>query len=134
MAKTKSKAAPPAASPPPAPEPEPHPGDLFAVEPFLFGILSMGIVNGIFSPMTGLLVILNPLWYPSNFFPASPAFVGMFASLIVSTMSIMIAGIPAAIYERVFGKRRTTVYSLWIWIACLSVVSMPAVVRAIGLL
>jgi hypothetical protein len=128
--KTRPSPAPPAAAPPP----EPHPGDLFAVEPFLFGILALGIVNGIFSPMTGLLFILNPLWYPTNFLPASPAFVGMFASLIVSTMSIMIAGIPAAIYERFFAKGRTNVFSLWIWIACLAVVSMPAAVRAIGLL
>lgn len=136
MAKSKPKPPPPPAPPSAArsaPDPQ-HPGDLFAVEPFLFGILALGIVNGIFSPMTGMMFILNPLWYPSNFLPSSPAFVGMFASLIVSTMSIMLAGIPAALYERFFGKGRTTVHSLWIWIACLAVVSMPAAVRAIGLL
>ena len=42
----------------------------------------------------------------------------MFASLMVSTATIILGGIPAAIYERFIGaKDDSTEASLWIWLA-----------------
>jgi hypothetical protein len=33
-------------------------------EPFLFGILGLGILNGIFSPFTGFVFLVHAFWYP----------------------------------------------------------------------
>ena len=41
-----------------------------------------------------------------------------FSSLMVSTGTIILAGIPAALYERFRGlKEDSNVVSLWIWLA-----------------
>jgi hypothetical protein len=101
-------------------------------EPFLFGILALGIVNGIFSPALTFVFLVNSLWYPSQFLPHSTAFVMMFASLITSTLTIMLAGVPAALYERFFNRGRTNEVSLWIWVSALAVMSVPAVLRALS--
>lgn len=119
---------------PPKPQGPESETDFAIAEPFLFGILALGIVNGLFSPLLGLAVILNPLWYPSGFLPGSMSFLMLFASLVVSTLTIMAAGVPAALYERFFNKGKTNDVSLWIWISVLAVITMPAAVRAIAAL
>jgi hypothetical protein len=51
----------------------------------------------------------------------------MFASLMVSTATIILAGIPAAIYERFIGaKEDSTDGSLWIWLAGTGLLTLPA--------
>ena len=52
----------------------------------------------------------------------------MFASLMVSTATIILGGIPAAIYERVIGaKDDSTEVSLWIWLAGTALLTLPAI-------
>jgi hypothetical protein len=52
----------------------------------------------------------------------------MFASLMVSTATIILGGIPAAIYERVTGaKDDSTEVSLWIWLAGTALLTLPAI-------
>ena len=52
----------------------------------------------------------------------------MFASLMVSTATIILAGIPAAIYERLIGaKDNSTIASLWIWLAGTAILTLPAI-------
>ena len=50
----------------------------------------------------------------------------MFASLMVSTATIILGGIPAAIYERVTGASESTDVSLWIWLAATALLALPA--------
>ena len=50
----------------------------------------------------------------------------MFASLMVSTATIILGGIPAAIYERVTGATESTTVSLWIWLAGTAILALPA--------
>jgi hypothetical protein len=51
----------------------------------------------------------------------------MFSSLMVSTATIIIGGIPAAIYERVIGaKDDSTEGSLWVWLAGTAILTLPA--------
>ena len=46
---------------------------------------------------------------------------------MVSTATIILAGIPAAIYERFVGaKDNSTVVSLWIWLAGTAILALPA--------
>jgi len=126
-------------APAPAPRPEPAPAgppesDTTApvAEPFLFGIVALGIVNGIFSPLIAVVFWTHALWYPSTFLPNSIPFIMLFASLITSTLTIMAAGVPAALYERFVNRGRTNDVSLWIWVSVLAFMSVPAVLRAIG--
>jgi len=50
----------------------------------------------------------------------------MFASLMVSTATIILGGIPAAIYERVTGASESGNVSLWIWLAGTAILALPA--------
>jgi hypothetical protein len=50
-----------------------------------------------------------------------------FASLMLSTLTIILAGIPAAIFERFVGaKDDSTVTSMWIWVAGTLFLALPA--------
>jgi hypothetical protein len=47
---------------------------------------------------------------------------------MVSTATIIIAGIPAALYERFAGvKDDSTPVSLWIWLAGTALLTLPAI-------
>jgi hypothetical protein len=49
------------------------------------------------------------------------------ASLMLSTATIIVAGIPAAIYERYIGATDdSTEISLWIWLAGTGILALPA--------
>jgi hypothetical protein len=51
----------------------------------------------------------------------------MFSSLMVSTATIIVGGIPAALYERYAGAREdSTEGSLWIWLAGTAILTIPA--------
>ena len=95
---------------------------------YYVGIAFFGMVNGLFNQLW-LLFALIPmkLLAPALFF-GSVSLTLMFASLMVSTATIIIAGIPAAIYERVVGARDdSTPTSLWIWLAGTGILTIPAV-------
>lgn len=104
-----------------------------STQSFYSALLAFAIVNGIFSPATAMAFLLHPLWYP----PIAPFYlpiVFMISSLIVATSTIMLAGVPAAIYEHLSGRRTENRVSAWIWLAGTALLSLPAVVRAFGAL
>lgn len=98
---------------------------------YLYGLLGLAILNGIFSPARTFVFVFHSVWYPA-ILPASLPFVLMFSSLITATLTLMVAGVPAALYERFIGRGRTDQVSLWIWLSTLAVLSVPAVVAALG--
>ena len=56
------------------------------------------------------------------------ALIVLFASLMLSTATLIVAGIPAALYERYLGANAdSTDASLWIWLAGTAILSIPAV-------
>jgi hypothetical protein len=47
---------------------------------------------------------------------------------MLSTATLILGGIPAAIYERLIGRHgRLTEASLWIWLAGTAILAIPAV-------
>ena len=46
---------------------------------------------------------------------------------MVSTATIILAGIPAALYERFAGAKDSTPVSLWIWLAGTAILTLPAI-------
>lgn len=98
--------------------------------PFIVALMAVGMLNGIFSPffvITSQVMItaIMPL-----LILAGPRVTAFLASLIAATATIMLAGVPAALFERVTGRRETDTTSYAIWLAAAVVISLPALLRA----
>jgi hypothetical protein len=94
---------------------------------YYIGIAFFGMINGLFNQVA-LWFALIPMQIlaPALLFGSVPLTL-MFASLMVSTATIILAGIPAAIYERFIGaKEDSTDGSLWIWLAGTGLLTLPA--------
>ena len=50
----------------------------------------------------------------------------------IAVMTLLIAGIPAAIYERIRGLKTSTPVSLGIWLVATILLSLPTIMRAMG--
>jgi hypothetical protein len=99
----------------------------------LVPIIGLAILNGLFSPVLAIVFALQGLWYPF-FLPASLPIVFALSSLIVSTMTLMLGGVPAAIYERVSGRRSDFMSGL-IWLIAVAALTFPAtgnIMKALG--
>jgi len=96
---------------------------------YFVGIAFFGMVNGLFNQVALLFALIHMqvlVLAPALLF-GSTSLTLMFSSLMVSTATIILAGIPAAIYERVIGaKDDSTVTSLWIWLAGTAILTLPA--------
>lgn len=88
-------------------------------------ILGIAMLNGLFSPGLLIFLALAGIWYPW-FLPASPSLLFFFSSLLVATFTLMISGVPAAIYERLSGQTSSTYVSMGIWLAGAVILTMPA--------
>lgn len=100
----------------------------------LVPIMAVAIVNGIFSPWLLAIFVLYPIWYPA-WLPQYAQLVYMASALILSTLTIMVSGVPAAIHERISGGANPALTtSLWLAGALvLTVPALPNVMLALGL-
>lgn len=98
-------------------------------------IVGLAILNGIFSPLLIMVFALQGIWYPF-FLPPMLPLVFMLSSLILATMTLMIAGVPAALYERFAGGGTSTYMSGLIWLGGVLLLTLPAIpniLKAVGL-
>ncbi|MGA7486237.1 MAG: hypothetical protein WBW74_04755 [Xanthobacteraceae bacterium] len=94
---------------------------------YYIGIAFFGMVNGLFNQTWLLFALIHAQILSPALLFGSVGLTLMFASLMVSTATIILAGIPAAIYERVVGaKDDSTGVSLWIWLAGSGLLALPA--------
>ena len=85
---------------------------------YYIGIAFFGMINGLFNQVWLLFALIHVQVLAPALFFGSVSLTLMFASLMVSTATIILGGIPAAIYERFAGaKDDSTETSLWIWLA-----------------
>jgi hypothetical protein len=93
---------------------------------YFVGIAFFGMINGVFNQLWLIFALLyvQPLAGPLLF--GSLSLTLMFASLMVSTATIILGGIPAAIYERVTSASESNNVSLWIWLAGTAILALPA--------
>jgi hypothetical protein len=93
---------------------------------YYIGLAFFGMINGIFNPLMPIAYVLSKvLMYVPLF--GSETLIFYFASLMLSTATIILGGIPAAIYEHLTGaKEDSTTVSLWIWLAATAVLALPA--------
>jgi hypothetical protein len=96
-------------------------------------VMALAIVNGIFSPWVLAIFVFYPVWYPS-WAPPYTQIVYMLSALILSTLTVMVSGVPAALYQRLSSAPGSAIQGL-IWIAgaiMLTLPALPNVLRALG--
>jgi hypothetical protein len=95
---------------------------------YYIGIAFFGMINGLFNQtLVPLGYIFVKVLAPALLFGSEPLTL-LLASLMVSTATIIIAGIPAAIYERFVGAEDdSTEASLWMWLAGTALLTLPAI-------
>jgi hypothetical protein len=95
---------------------------------YYIAIAFFGMVNGIFNQLFLLFALIHvQILAPALLF-GSTGLTLMFSSLMVSTATIILGGIPAAIYERYAGATEdSTEVSLWIWLAGTALLTLPAI-------
>jgi hypothetical protein len=95
---------------------------------YYIAIAFFGMINGLFNQTWLVFALIHmKILAPALLFGSVPLTL-MFASLMVSTATIILAGIPASIYERLTGaKDDSTDASLWIWLAGTALLTLPAI-------
>jgi hypothetical protein len=95
---------------------------------YYIGIAAFGMINGLFNQaLLPTAYVFVKVLAPALLF-GSESLTLMFASLMVSTGTLIVAGIPAALYERFIGaKDDSTEASLWIWLAGTGLLTTPAI-------
>jgi hypothetical protein len=97
---------------------------------FFIGAVAIALYNGLFSPFTFIVLQWAPAWMP-GFVPFSVSTALYGASLIVSTTTLLLAGVPAALYERWRGSGSTPASCL-IWLIGAILLTIPAALATLG--
>jgi hypothetical protein len=92
----------------------------------LVGIAGFSLVNGMhvspwFDPV---YILLRP--FTPTLIVSSPLLTFYFTSLFLGVMSVALAGVPAAIFERMTGRKESDTTSLLIWLAFVLMLAIPA--------
>jgi hypothetical protein len=95
--------------------------------------VGLAVVNGL--PVTPFFDSISYILY---LFTRSSSFIGADAlfyatSAAIAVMTLLIGGIPAAIYERIRGLQESTPVSLGIWMAATALLALPALRSVTGL-
>jgi len=94
---------------------------------YFIGIAFFGMINGMFHPLRVFTFVVTNYFMSFPLF-GSPSLILFFSALMLSTATVILGGIPAALYERLAGiKDDSNVVSLWIWLACTGILTIPAV-------
>ncbi len=85
---------------------------------YYIGIAFFGMINGLFNQLWLLFALIYSSYLAGPVFFGSGGLTRLFASLMVSTATIILGGIPAAIYERFVGAEDDFDRSLAVDLAC----------------
>ncbi len=91
----------------------------------LVAISGMSLLNGMhFSPYFDPVAVLMRPFLAGTLLGLPLVFLYL-SSMFTSLMSLLLAGIPAAIYERVKGQTTSTPASLGVWFGALFLITLP---------
>jgi hypothetical protein len=84
-------------------------------------VMGISVLNGLLHQLAGsvpfvLLLRLAPIWWPEIFGFYLEALVYA-ATLIIATATLLLGGIPAALYERARRLDQPTPAAMWLWFA-----------------
>lgn len=92
----------------------------------VFGLIAVvSLVNGLFSPFTMLVLQLFPFWFPGFLNPTMPLLI-TFSAILTAFATLLLSGIPAAVFERVTSRPDSDLVSLYLWLAGAVLVTTPA--------
>jgi hypothetical protein len=95
------------------------------------GAVAVALYNGLFSPFTFVVLQWAPAWMP-GFVPFSISAALYGASLIVATTTLLLAGVPAALYERWRRLNASSAESCLIWLIGAILLTIPAALATLG--
>lgn len=87
-------------------------------------VLGVTLINGFVSPILPLILIMSPVWMP-EFAPHTPIAVLYGTSLIVSISTLVLSGVPAALFERLTGRQETDMASMMVWLGAALLLTLP---------
>ena len=87
-------------------------------------VMGVTLLNGFVSPMVPLVFILAPIWLP-EFAPQTPIAILYGTSLIVSVATLVVSGVPAALFERLTGRQETDMTSMLVWLGTAILLTLP---------
>jgi hypothetical protein len=96
-----------------------------STQPYTIGIVLFATINGIFSPYL-IFVIPFVLVLMPGFLVGSTSVLFFASSILLATITLIVGGIPAALYERWTGAGESTDLSMWIWLAGVGILTIPA--------
>lgn len=99
------------------------------LQPYIIAIVAFGMLGGMLSTAMVQNVYWALLLLSPGLLIGSPQILVFLVYLVGSTLTIMIGGIPAALYERTTRAGQSTAASMWIWLAGTALVSLPAVAK-----
>lgn len=91
-------------------------------------IIAVCLVNGLFSPALLPVMMLAPVWLP-EIIPAERTLIFYGASLLVVLGTLVLGGVPAALFERLSGAPPEDERTQWIWLAGCCLLTVPAILR-----
>jgi hypothetical protein len=111
-----------------------HREELLKRDVLLVATAGASLLNGMhFSPyFDPVFILLKP--FIAGTLLATPLVLLYLTSLFISLMTLLIAGIPAALYERATGSSASTAASLGIWLAGTVLLAIPSLLAAAGAL
>lgn len=86
--------------------------------------LGVTLLNGFTSPMVPLVFVMAPIWLP-EFAPHTQIAVLYGTSLIVSVSTLMLAAVPAGIFERLTGREESDQTSMLVWLGAAVLLTLP---------
>lgn len=98
----------------------------------LVATAGLSLLNGQgYSPLFDPIFFLLRPFVAAGFYKM-PIVAFYLTSLLISLLTLLLAGIPAAIYERMKGHTDSTPVSIGIWLASTFVLTIPALGAAMG--
>ena len=94
----------------------------------LLVVVGLSIVNGILSPYLNIAIPVSAALMP-ELFPRTVEWVLLWASLLLSSATLLVSGVPAALYERFVSDDPKGTASMWIWLVGAAVLCLPLLGR-----
>ena len=98
----------------------------------LLATVGLSIFNAMpFSPLYDSVAYFLYLFTRGSAY-SRPDVLAYMTSLFMSVLTLLLAGIPAAVYERIRGLKESTPLSLVIWLVAAALLAFPAIMRLMG--
>jgi hypothetical protein len=94
-------------------------------------VAAVSVANGILSPFIAIVFALSPIWMP-ELLPHTPGILAYLSSIILATATLLVSGVPAALFERLAGSEPDDNLPMYIWLGTAITMSIPAIERLTG--